>query len=107
MNDLIKRLREAFDSHNVVEKNLAIRAAHDRLTAMKAAGDGLAGFAQSIMHQLECDPGNAPGHGHTVPGVWDIDRSNGEKGGKPCEWCAEWSAMKSAIKQWKEASDGV
>jgi hypothetical protein len=33
--------------------------------------------------------GNAPGHGHEVPGVWDSD--NGELAGKPCAWCAVWA----------------
>ena len=32
--------------------------------------------------------GNAPGHGHSTPGVWDID--NGELAGKKCSWCELW-----------------
>ncbi len=32
--------------------------------------------------------GNAPGHGHETPGVWDDD--NGPLAGKPCKWCAAW-----------------
>lgn len=78
MNDLIKRLREAFDSHNVVEKNLAIRAAHDHLTAMKAAGDGLARFA-----------------GHIECGEQEQDTPHCTCG------------YTEALKQWKEASDGL
>ena len=35
-------------------------------------------------------PGNAPGHCHDVPGVWDGD--NGDLAGKPCAWCATWNA---------------
>ena len=33
--------------------------------------------------------GNAPGHGHEVPGIWDSD--NGKLAGKPCAWCATWA----------------
>ena len=35
------------------------------------------------------EDGNAPGHAHEVPGVWDDD--NGELAGKPCAWCAVWA----------------
>ncbi|MGL4651226.1 MAG: hypothetical protein ACRC1H_17605 [Caldilineaceae bacterium] len=38
------------------------------------------------------DSGNAPGHGHKVPGVWDSD--NGKLAGKPCAWCALWAKAK-------------
>lgn len=33
--------------------------------------------------------GNAPGHCHEIPGIWDSD--NGAKAGKPCAWCAVWN----------------
>lgn len=39
--------------------------------------------------------GNAPGHCHEVPGVWDSD--NGKKAGKPCAWCALWAEAKATI----------
>ena len=32
--------------------------------------------------------GNAPGHSHEVPGVWDMD--NGELAGIKCSWCELW-----------------
>ena len=34
--------------------------------------------------------GNAPGHAHRVPGIWDSD--NGELSGKECGWCKAWHA---------------
>lgn len=34
-------------------------------------------------------PGNAPGHAHDVPGIWDSD--NGELAGKHCAWCIAWN----------------
>lgn len=36
--------------------------------------------------------GNAPGHAHEIPGVWD--RDNGPMAGKPCAWCAVWNKAK-------------
>lgn len=41
------------------------------------------------------DDGNAPGHCHEVPGVWDSD--NGKKAGKQCAWCALWAEAKATI----------
>ncbi|PBP34594.1 hypothetical protein CCL11_25760 [Pseudomonas syringae] len=52
-----------------------------------------------IPHSKSGRPGNAPGHCHSVPGVWDED--NGEKAGKECAWCKVWNA---AITIKKEAS---
>ena len=40
--------------------------------------------------------GNAPGHGHTVPGVWDDDNSHALAGTK-CQWCEVWANAKATI----------
>lgn len=32
--------------------------------------------------------GDAPGHSHSIPGVWDSD--NGILAGKECAWCKAW-----------------
>ena len=39
--------------------------------------------------------GNAPGHGHEVPGIWDSD--NGARAGKPCAWCLTWKKFTTLI----------
>lgn len=39
--------------------------------------------------------GNAPGHAHSIPGIWDGD--NGAKAGKPCAWCIAWNAACNAL----------
>ena len=41
------------------------------------------------------EDGNAPGHGHAVPGIWDSD--NGKLAGKPCAWCLTWNAALQAL----------
>lgn len=46
----------------------------------------------SEMKHRDRNDGNAPGHGHSIPGVWDSD--NGALAGKPCAWCAVWKKAK-------------
>ena len=41
--------------------------------------------------------GNAPGHGHSVPGIWDED--NGALAGKECAWCKVWNEAVSAMQR--------
>lgn len=41
--------------------------------------------------------GNAPGHGHSISGVWDDD--NGALAGKECAWCKAWNAAMSKAAQ--------
>ncbi len=85
MTDLIKTVRSWLDAEDAThfgdfEKGVA--AILDRLTAMKAAGDGLAGFAG---HKDDC---------HEVLAAW------GEVEACSCGYTEAW-------KQWKEASDGL
>lgn len=83
MNDLISELRQTadeLDCNRYAAHVWVIRQAADRLTAMKAAGDGLAGFAG---HSEDC-------------------ASNDWKRPCPCD-----CLLGEAIKQWKEASDGL
>lgn len=44
----------------------------------------------AIMARLDPGDGNAPGHGHKIPGIWDDDNSR-ELAGQPCHWCARWN----------------
>lgn len=41
--------------------------------------------------------GNAPGHAHSVPGIWDDD--NGALAGKECAWCKVWNEAVSAMQE--------
>lgn len=54
-----------------------------------------ASFAPIFAH-LDNPPG-APGHTHRVPGIWDDDVSNGDRAGKPCEWCAQWEVARATL----------
>lgn len=47
----------------------------------------------------EDDDGNAPGHGHRIPGIWDED--NGDLAGKPCAWCLTWAKFTALIEREK------
>ena len=44
--------------------------------------------------------GNAPGHAHTRPGIWDDD--NGTKAGSECEWCKTWNAFRAELARMEE-----
>ena len=55
----------------------------------------LEGLLRTVVAEIPHRPtamrkGNAPGHGHSVPGIWDSD--NGELAGKDCAWCQVWAA---------------
>jgi hypothetical protein len=43
----------------------------------------------------EGSTGDAPGHSHDVPGIWD--RDNGERAGKTCAWCLLWKSAKQLV----------
>lgn len=44
--------------------------------------------------------GNAPGHGHSIAGVWDED--NGALAGTECAWCKTWH---SAVDEARSSAD--
>jgi hypothetical protein len=52
---------------------------------------------EAVRNELDRDrrDGNAPGHGHSIPGIWDSD--NGDRAGKPCAWCLTWKKFKAII----------
>lgn len=54
--------------------------------------EAIAAVADEIPYRIT-SKGNAPGHSHSEPGVWDSD--NGELAGKPCAWCRVWALAKS------------
>lgn len=47
--------------------------------------------------------GNAPGHAHKLPGIWDDD--NGAKSGKPCAWCLTWVKFTALIDRAARAAE--
>jgi hypothetical protein len=55
----------------------------------------LLGELVAQLGERDRDDGNAPGHHHEVPGVWDSD--NGFLAGKKCAWCALWAEAKAAV----------
>jgi hypothetical protein len=50
---------------------------------------------REMPHGRDRGDGNAPGHSHSVPGIWD--RDNGSRAGTECAWCLTWASAKSAI----------
>lgn len=60
----------------------------------------LEGLLRMVVEEIPHRPtamrkGNAPGHGHSVPGIWDSD--NGELAGKECAWCKVWATATALL----------
>lgn len=76
-----------------------------KIAALEAERDALRADAErfreilgAVVHETpgyRRDDGNAPGHAHAIPGIWDSD--NGAKAGKPCAWCKTWNLARAAI----------
>lgn len=67
--------------------------AYERVNAeLKAEVEKLRGVMACVVNEVphhENRNGNAPGHCHSIPGVWD--QSNGAKSGTECGWCKVWN----------------
>ena len=88
MNDLIKRLRDqrwlGFPTHDVIQM---VEEAADLITAMKADGDGLAGF---VRHKAGCAAG--------IP----VALASRAQITTECT-----CGLTDKLTKWKEASDGL
>lgn len=102
--DMFEAARQASDwvadlrDHEIAHIYLAMRSKSPLQGEVPQAG--LVEEARAVITHFERGrirrDGNAPGHGHQVPGIWDTDESNGDKGGTACEWCAQWQRFKEA-----------
>ena len=57
-------------------------------------------LARAVIAELEntvhsVTSGNAPGHGHAKPGIWDWD--SGDIAYTRCKWCELWRVFKAAV----------
>ena len=54
---------------------------------------------EAIVAHFDTHGGNAPGHAHSRPGIWDDDDGNRRAGkaNEVCEWCSEWNTARAAI----------
>ena len=68
---------------------------NDRVRELEAENERLREALSGIFAELDADERGAPGHGHTIKGVWDNDASNGDRAGQPCKWCAHWEAARA------------
>lgn len=87
-----------FQGDRDVWRKVEERFAAHRLSPVKELLEALEG----IFAKLDDGP-SAPGHGHSIPGIWDDDMSNGERAGKPCEWCAHWGRARTLVSQYRGA----
>lgn len=84
----------------------SVRDANAALAAFAEQNARLLADMQAIMDYFETDDGNAPGHGHLTPGVWDKDIGNGPKGGLICHWCKQWNDMRATLAALKDRTHG-
>lgn len=71
------------------------RINNEILTEIRKQRDELLEVFQLVISEMthrDMLDGNAPGHSHEIPGVWDSD--NGELAGMNCAWCAVWKKAK-------------
>ncbi|WP_448693564.1 hypothetical protein [Pseudomonas rhizophila] len=75
--------------------------AYEQVNAeLKAEVEKLRGVMACVVNEVpryEDRNGNAPGHCHSIPGVWD--QSNGAKSGTECGWCKVWNAAVAMSKE--------
>ena len=60
---------------------------------LKAENEALRSVMACVVNEIPSQTsrnGNAPGHCHAIPGVWD--QGNGAKSGTECAWCKVWNA---------------
>lgn len=72
--------------------DMTLKAMHEASVALKAECEGLREVMACVVSEIPrgYSRGNAPGHCHDIPGIWD--RDNGDKAGKECGWCKVWNA---------------
>lgn len=85
----VKRLRQALEQEPWDTTDMAYRPSWLR--------DEDREILEAVRRELDRgnQDGNAPGHGHQVPGIWDSD--NGARAGKPCAWCLTWKKFTTII----------
>lgn len=85
----VKRLRQALEQEPWDTTDMAFRPSWLR--------DEDREILEAVRRELDRgnQDGNAPGHGHEVPGIWDSD--NGARAGKPCAWCLTWKKFTTII----------
>ena len=82
-------------------KTLRALVANAQVGKAVSVPDGLVDVMTAVYRELEHRKGdrrgNAPGHGHAIPGVWDED--NGALAGTTCAWCALWNKGKEMLER--------
>lgn len=106
LTELAQRLLNHAAMHDSVVPNddelrqwrddLIAAAKYLRRSAQADAVEALRRLVVAIIDDDGDDPGNAPGHAHSRPGIWDDDNEPAIAG-KPCEKCAAWSNARAVL----------
>lgn len=93
--DMKVKTREQRDA--VTAKLNALQAECEKLRKDTERYRGIAAAVLREHPHRNHNRGNAPGHGHSIPGVWDED--NGALAGKECAWCKTWNEALAAMQE--------
>lgn len=88
VHDMVGEWRGQCDCN--AAKLIDVSSERDRL---KAENEVLRSVMACVVNEIPSQTsrsGNAPGHCHAIPGVWD--QGNGAKSGTECAWCKVWNA---------------
>lgn len=91
--DMKVKTREQRDA--VTSKLKALQAECEKL---RKDAERYRSLLEAVLREIphrKWERGNAPGHCHSVPGIWDKD--NGALAGKECAWCKVWNEAVSAM----------
>lgn len=80
-----------------ITETLALAIERDQLKAENEALQSVITCVVSEIPNHTSRNGNAPGHCHAIPGVWD--QGNGAKSGTECAWCKVWNAATAMSKE--------
>lgn len=101
-----QRMSQLMSEIETLEKLVLIKTQAPSVVPSEAPDDShelarLKGLICAMVDHLErrqeYRSGNAPGHSHKIPGVWDID--NAELAGKKCSWCELWQEALEIYRQ--------
>ncbi|WP_210015054.1 hypothetical protein [Pseudomonas palmensis] len=82
-------------------RRMGVKTALDERDQLKTENERLVSAIQAVINEVPSrvtrNDGNAPGHCHAVPGIWDED--NGDRAGTECGWCKVWAAAVAISKE--------
>ena len=100
-NSEARNFHQHVSDYEAMTQPAGVMALLAEIDQLKAENEALRVVMSAVTSEIPSgkfiQPGNAPGHCHDIPGVWD--RGNGERSCKECGWCKVWNAAIAMSKQ--------